>query len=57
MFAIMSGEVSLFYRLIRKTEMLDLIMFFLGFVILLMLLKIKKAKKREIDVLLAKMEE
>ncbi len=57
MFAIMSGEVTLFYRLVKKIDMLNLSMFVLGFAILLLLLKIKKVKRLEINKLLKQLEE
>ena len=56
MFAIMSGELTLFYRLVKKVDVLNLSMFVLGFLILLLLLKIKKAKKAEINKLLKQLE-
>jgi len=56
MFAIMSGEISLFYKLIQKVNYFDLAMFSLGILILFIILKIKKIKKAEIDNLLKKME-
>ena len=57
MFAIMSGEITIFYRLVKRFNYLDLVMFILGFISLLVFLKIKKSKKEEIDELLRKMEE
>jgi hypothetical protein len=57
MFAIMSGEVGLFYRLVKKVDILNLSMFVFGFTILLLLLKIKKTKKLEINNLLKQLED
>jgi len=57
MFAIMSGEVSLFYKLVKKFNYLDFAIFILGFVFLLFLLKIKVIKREKINNLLNKMEE
>ncbi len=57
MFAIMSGEITIFYRLVKKFNYLDLVMFVLGFISLLVFLKIKKSKRKEIDILLRNMEE
>ncbi len=56
MFAIMSGEMTLFYILVKKIDMLNLSMFVLGFAMLLLLLKIKKTKKLEINKLLKQLE-
>ena len=57
MFAIMSGEVSLFYKLVKKFSDLDFVIFIVGFVFLLFLLKIRNFKREEINNLLRKMEE
>ena len=57
MFAIISGEVTLFYRLSKNFTYLDLGVFVLGFISLLFLLKIKKMKREEINNMLKKMEE
>ena len=57
MFGIMSGEITLFYKLVRKFNYLDFAIFILGFVCILFLLKIKTLKKVEINNLLKKMEE
>jgi len=56
-FAIISGEISLFYKLIKKTDFVDLFMFVIGIFVVLLLFKIKKVKEKEIDDLLFKMEE
>ena len=52
MFAIMSGEITLFYRLVKNFYYLDLIMFILGFLLLIIAIKIKNQKKKEINNLL-----
>jgi hypothetical protein len=57
MFAIMSGEVSLFYKLVKKFNYLDFAVFILGFVFVLFLLKVKAIKREKINNLLNKMEE
>ena len=57
MFAIMSGEVSLFYNLVKKFNYLDFAVFILGFVFVLFLLKVKAIKREKINNLLEKMEE
>jgi hypothetical protein len=57
MFAIMSGEVTIFYRLVNKFNYLDFTIFILGFIFLLFLLKIRNFKREEINNLLKKMEE
>jgi len=56
-FAIISGEISLFYKLIKKIDFDDLFMFVIGIFVVLLLFKIKKVKEKEIDDLLFKMEE
>ena len=57
MFAIMSGEVTIFYRLVKNFNYLDLGMFVIGFISLLLLLKVKQIKREEINKLLKKLEE
>ena len=57
MFAIISGEITIFYRLSKNFNYLDLAVFVLGFISLLFLLKIKKIKREEINNMLKKMEE
>ena len=57
MFAIMSGEVTIFYRLVKNVNYLDLGMFVIGFISLLLLLKVKQIKREEINKLLKKLEE
>ena len=56
-FAIISGEISLFYKLVKKIDFIDLFMFVIGIFVVLLLFKIKKVKEKEIDDLLLKMEE
>jgi len=57
MFAIMSGEITFFYKLVKKFSYLDFVIFILGFIFLLFLLKIRNFKREEINNLLKKMEE
>ena len=57
MFAIMSGEVTIFYSLVKNVNYLDLGMFVIGFISLLLLLKVKQIKREEINKLLKKLEE
>jgi len=57
MFGIMSGEITLFYRLVRNFNYLDLFMFIIGFVAIILLVKIKNNKSRKIALLLQKLEE
>jgi len=52
MFAIMSGEVTLFYRLVKNFNYLDLIMFILGILLLIIAIRIKNQKRQEINNLL-----
>ena len=52
MFAIMSGEVTLFYRLVKNFNYLDLIMFILGILLLILAIRIKNQKRQEINNLL-----
>jgi len=54
MFAIMSGEVTIFYRLVKNFNYLDLIMFILGVIFLILAVKIRYHKKEEIKNLLEK---
>jgi hypothetical protein len=57
MFAIMSGEVSLFYKIFHNNyNLADLIMIILGFVGLYFLVLIKKRKNKEIKNLLKRMD-
>ncbi len=56
MFAIMSCEITVFYRLIKNFNYLDFIMFIFGFVSLLLLLKVKQIKRGEINKMLERME-
>jgi len=56
-FAIISGEISLFYKLVKKIDFIDLFMFVIGIFVVLLLFKIKKVKEKEIENLLLKMEE
>jgi len=55
MFAIMSGEITIFYRLVKHFNYLDLIMFILGLFFIILSIKIKNQKKVEINNLLAKL--
>ena len=59
MFAIMSGEVSLLFKIAKEEHInyIDVSFCILGFVILIILHKIKKDSKQEIQNLLKKLEE
>jgi len=57
MFAIMSGEITIFYRLVRKFNCLDLVMFILGIFFLILAVKMRYQKKEEIKILIKRLGE
>ena len=57
MFAIISGEVTIFYRLVKNFYYLDLVMFILGIIFLIVAVKIRHQKQTEIRNLLEKIGE
>ena len=57
MFGIMSGEITLFYRLFKSFNYLDLIMFILGLFFIILSVKIRNQKQKEIKNLLEQIGE
>ena len=57
MFAIISGEITVFYRLIKGFNYLDFTMFLLGIFALVISLSVRRKKQFEIQKLLDKLEE
>ena len=58
MFAIMSGEVSLIYKILHNNcNVADFILIFIGFVVLYLLIRIRFNKQKELINLVKRLEE
>ena len=58
MFAIMSGEVSLIYKILHNNfNFADFILIFVGFIVLYFLVKLRISKEKEIKTLIKRLEE